>query len=112
MVMIERKEVKVMKLATSFFAAVLFTSVMGGALSNAAAADGIVSKDELATGSYCHEKITPMTTQSLDSDDPTLTNSGNVIDFYGPCNESPVGNDQIQEQKLEAQHRFQNDYED
>ena len=101
-----------MKLATSFLAAVLFTSVMGGALGNAAAADGVISKDELATDSYCHEKFTPMTTQSLDSDDPTLTNSGNVIDFYGPCNESPVGDDQIQEQKLEAQHRFQNDYED
>ena len=100
-----------MKLATSFFAAVLFTSVMGGALSNAAAADGIVSKDELATDSYCHEKFHAMTGASLDTDDPVINNSGAVIDFYGPCNESPVGEDQIQDQKLEAQHRFTNNYE-
>jgi hypothetical protein len=53
-----------------------------------------------------------MTTQSLDSENPTLTNSWNVIDYYGPCDESPVGEDQIQEQKLEAQHRLAHDYED
>jgi hypothetical protein len=51
------------------------------------------------------------TTQSLDSENPTLTNSGNIIDYYGPCDESPVGEDQIQEQKLEAQHRFDHGYE-
>ena len=101
-----------MKLATSFFSAVLFASVMGGAVSNAIAQDGVISKGELATGSYCHEKFPPVTTRSLDSDDPTLTNSGTIIDFYGPCNENPVGQDQIQEQKLEEQHRFADDYED
>ncbi|MEA2660327.1 MAG: hypothetical protein QOF64_3192, partial [Candidatus Binatota bacterium] len=34
-----------------------------------------------------------------------------IIDFYGDCNESPVGEDQVQEQKLDLQHRFVIDYE-
>ena len=101
-----------MKFTRSFLGAVLFTSVTGGAMSNAIAQDGVLSKDELTTGNDCHQKFTPMTTQSLDGENPTLTNSGNIIDYYGPCDESPVGEDQIQEQKLEAQHRFDHDYED
>ena len=100
-----------MKIATSFLAALLFTGTLGS-INTAMAADGVVSKDELATDSYCHEKFHAMTGASLDTDDPVINNSGAVIDFYGPCNESPVGEDQIQDQKLEAQHRFTNDYED
>ena len=100
-----------MKIATSFLAALLFTGALGS-INTAMSADGVLSKDELATGSYCHEKFTPMTRQTLDADNPVLTKSGPIIDFYGPCNENPVGEDQIQEQKLEAQHRFTNDYED
>jgi len=100
-----------MKIATSFLAAVLFTGALGS-INTAMSADGVLSKDELATGSYCHEKFHAMTRQSLDTDNPVINNSGAVIDFYGPCNESPVGKDQIQDQELEAQHRFTNDYED
>ena len=37
---------------------------------------------------------------------------GAIIDFYGSCDETPNGTDQVQGQKLEAQHRFANDYED
>ena len=100
-----------MKIATSFLAGLLLIGTLGTS-STAMAASGVIYKQELTPGSYCHEKFTPMTTQSLDSDDPALTQSGNIIDFYGPCNENPVGEDQIQAQKLEAQHRFANDYED
>jgi len=100
-----------MKIATSFLAALLFTGALGS-INTAMSADGVISKDELATGSYCHEKFTPMTRQTLDADNPVLNNSGAIIDFYGPCDESPVGEDQIQDQKLEAQHRFTTNYED
>jgi len=49
-----------------------------------------------------------------DSNNPTLkdANSGDVIDYYGPCSETPSGKDQQQEQELDRQHRFENDYED
>jgi hypothetical protein len=100
-----------MKIATSFLAALLFTGTLG-ALNNAIAQDGILSKDQFTAGSYCHEKFPAMTERSLDTDNPVLNNSGDIIDFYGPCDENPVGKDQVQEQKLEAQHRWDNDYED
>ena len=99
-----------MKIATSFLAALLFTGALGS-MNTAMSADGVISKDELATGSYCNEKFHAMTGASLDTDDPVINNSGAIIDFYGPCNESPVGEDQIQEQKLEAQHRLDHGYE-
>ena len=80
----------------------------------ALAADGIISKTEDVPGSYCHEKFPAITGRSLASDDPVLKSqtSGDVIDYYGPCNENPVGQDQVQEQKLDYQHRWANDYED
>ena len=60
-----------MKIATSFLAALLFTGALGS-INTAMSADGVISKDELATGSYCHEKFTPMTRQTLDADNPVL----------------------------------------
>jgi hypothetical protein len=99
-----------MKIATSFLAALLFTGALGS-INTAMSADGVVSKDDLATDSYCNLKFDAMRAQSLDTDNPVINNSGAVIDFYGPCNESPVGEDQIQAQKLQAQHRFTNYFE-
>jgi len=107
----QREEVKTMKIATSLLAALLFTGTLG-ALNNAMAEDGILEKDQFTAGSYCHEKFPAMTEESLATANPVLDSSGDVIDFYGPCNENPVGKDQIQAQKLEAQHRWDHDYED
>ena len=100
-----------MKIATSFLAAVLLTGTLGS-INTAMGADGVISKDEMTANSYCHEKFHSMTGQSLDTAKPVVNNSGATIDFYGSCSESPVGQDQIHDQKLEAQHRFANDYED
>jgi len=113
MIILERKEVRNMKIATSILAAVLFTGTLG-VINTATGADGILSKDELTRGSYCHEKFPAIRQSTLDDSQPALKDSstGDVIDFYGPCNENPVGKDQVQEQKLEAQHRFDNECSD
>jgi len=100
-----------MKIAISFLAAVLLTGTLGS-INTAMGADGVISKDEMTANSYCHEKFHPMTGQSLDTDIPVVNNSGATIDFYGSCNENPLSQDQIHDQKLQAQHRFANDYED
>jgi hypothetical protein len=109
----QRKEVRNMKLAASFLAALLLTSTLG-TLHNAIAEDGILSKDSLTSDPYCHLKFPAIQPGTLDDSQPVLQdpNTGEVIDFYGPCDENPVGKDQIQEQKLEAQHRFEQEYED
>jgi hypothetical protein len=112
-VMKHRKEVNTMKIATSFLAAMLFTGVLG-TLNNAIAADEDTEKVPLSADSYCHEKFPAIRGRTLGTDDPTLkdADTGDVIDFYGPCNESPTGKDQQWEQQLEQQHRYQSDYED
>jgi hypothetical protein len=112
-VRMQRKEVRNMKIATSILAAVLFTGTLG-ALNNVIAEDGISSKDQLTASSYCHEKFPAIRQGTLDSDQPALkdSNTGDVIDFYGPCDENPVGKDQVHKQKLDAQHRFEMEYTD
>ena len=102
-----------MKIATSFLAAMLFTAVLG-TFNNAIAADENTEKVPLSADSYCHEKFPAIRGSTLGTDDPILkdNDTGDVIDFYGPCNESPTGKDQQWEQQLEQQHRYQSDYED
>ena len=102
-----------MKIRTSVFIGLLFLSSLG-AVNNAIAEDGVISKQEFTPNSYCHEKFRAMRPSTLDADNPALksSESGDVVDYYGSCDESPVGQDQIQEQRLEAQHRWADDYED
>ena len=102
-----------MKIATSFLAGVLFIGTMG-AINSAMAADDIVSKDGLTAGSYCHEKFPAISSRTLGDAQPVLKDSsvGDVIDFYGPCDENPLGQDQLQTQKLEDQHRLEMEYSD
>jgi hypothetical protein len=106
-IIMQRKEVKTMKIATSFLAGVLFIGTMG-AINTAMAADGILSEDGLTAGSYCHEKFPAIRENTLGDDQPVLKDSstGDVIDFYGPCGENPRGKDQVAEQKLEELHQL------
>ena len=101
-----------MKTTKSLLAALIFLTSVTASV-KAFAAD-VVEKDPFVAGSYCHQKFQAMTSQSLDNDEPVLknSNSADVVDFYGDCNETAVGQDQVQEQKLELQHRFTRDYND
>jgi hypothetical protein len=110
MIILQRKEVRNMKIATSFLAAVLFTGTLG-AFNNAIAQDGILSKDEFAGTGYCHMTFPAIAQHTLGNDQPELSIKGDVVDFYGPCDTNPLGQDQIQDQKLEQQHRWQTEYE-
>src|SRR5262249_44561795 len=109
----ERKEGKNMKIATSLLAAVLFTGALG-AFNKAITEDGILSENQITRNIYCHEKFTAIRPSTLGDDQAQLKNSGtgDVIDFYGPCNENPVGKDQVQTQRLEDQHRWEMEYSD
>jgi hypothetical protein len=75
----------------------------------AQAADGVIFKDELTAGSYCHMKFPAIEGRSLDSNNPVLksSTSRDIIDFYGSCDENPVGQDQVQAQKLDREHRWE-----
>jgi hypothetical protein len=103
-VMTQRKEVRNMKIAKSFLAALLFTGTLG-AFNNAMAADSVLSKEGVTTGGYCHLQFPAIRQNTLGEDDPVLTQN-DVIDFYGPCDEDPRGKDQVWEQKQEKLHEI------
>jgi hypothetical protein len=102
-----------MKIRTSVFVGLLFLSSLG-AVNSVIAEDGVISKEVVTPGSYCHEKFPAIRPSTLDTDHPTLKSSdtGDIVDFYGPCNESPVGQDQINQQRMDEHDRGRWDVQD
>lgn len=84
---------------TTVTVVLLSGSMAGGTL----ASDGVLLKQESTPGSYCHMKFPAIRERTLDTDHPQLKQSdtGDVIDFYGACDESPTGKDQVATQRLE-----------
>ena len=91
-----------MKFLKTTATAILLTGSLAG---SALAADSVLSKEEVTPGSYCHMKFPAISEQTLLTDypQPESATSGDVIDFYGPCDESPTGKDQVMEQKREQE---------
>jgi hypothetical protein len=94
-------EITMKFLKTAATVILLTGSIAGSAL----AADGVLSKEEVTPGSYCHTKFPAINEATLSSDQPELksSTSADVIDFYGPCDERPTGKDQVIEQKQEQE---------
>jgi hypothetical protein len=88
-----------MKITTSFLAGLLLIGSIGTSATGLAADDGILLKEG---SGYCHMKFRAMEPRSL-GDNPRLKSatSGDVIDFYGPCDESPTGQTQVSQQKMD-----------
>jgi hypothetical protein len=105
------KEVSIMKRIGSMVSVLVMVGSLGG---SALAFDGVLSKQEFTPDSYCHMKFPAIRQRTLAGDNPVLKNSttGDVIDFYGSCDESPTGKDQVAAQKLEEQHLYANSYAD
>jgi len=77
--------------------------VLAGSLTGSAmAAGGVLLKEELDQN-YCHMKFPAMREDTLGWKTPVLKDSstGDVIDFYGPCDETPTGKDQVWAQRLD-----------
>ena len=88
-----------MKIATSFLAGLVLMGSVG--VSAAKAADGVITKEEAVPGSYCHMQFPAIEESTLYTDHPVLksADSGDIIDFYGPCDENPLGQDQVMAQR-------------
>ena len=105
------KEVINMKSIKSVMSA-LFLAGAWGLSAVSAGAENVISQDVSTAGSYCHTKFESMREDTLASSQPVLKDTDDIVDFYGPCNHDPLGKEEIQAQKIEAQHRFAADYED
>lgn len=98
----------------TFIRTTLTIAVLTGALASSAfAANDVLVKDR-AGDNYCHMKFPAIRQRTLSSDQPALKSAqtGDVIDYNGPCNESPTGPDQVLEQKHEESFMFGRNYED
>jgi len=95
-----------MNIKTSFLSALLFIGIAGTS-ATAIGADGVLLKEEIAPGSnYCHMQFPAIREDTLNWKHPVLksADSGDTIDFYGPCDENPVGKDQVAIQGLRRDH--------
>jgi hypothetical protein len=102
-----------MKIVGAIFAPLLLICTMGGN-NPALAANGVIFTQELTPDSYCHLTFPAIREETLAGNHPVLKvpNKGNLIDFYGPCDEDPVEKDQVHEQRIENQHRWEMEYGD
>ncbi len=92
------------------YSAIVAVSLGFGA-ARAWADDAGVSKDVVSAtaldqgNSYCHLKFPAIDPSSLGSDHPVLQSSdtGDMIDFYGPCDHDPLGKEEITKQQQDEQ---------
>ena len=80
---------------------VILAGLLGAFASSQAAAEGTVQKLASTADGYCHLKIPAMRPSTLASGAPELksTPTGDVIDFYGPCDYDPKSKAEIAAQK-------------
>ena len=94
-----------MKTAKLFFAALLLSGniVTTYTPANANEIPGLLVKEEFVPDGFCRIEILALTTQGLAGQQLTSKrrNSGEVIDYYGPCSETPVGQDQADSQRMD-----------
>ena len=71
-----------MKIRTSILAGMLFIGSFG-AVNNAIAEDGVLSKEEFTPSNYCHMKFRAMRESTIAPEPPGAQSRGDIIDFLG-----------------------------
>ena len=95
---LKRKGVNQMKKSVSLLSNLLLSSTLFWAVP--AVADEMVSSVPTDITAYCHLKFPAMREDTLSWQQPVLDPlSGNIIDFYGPCDYDPTGVDEIRAQR-------------
>ena len=103
-----------MKIIKLFSSAMFLTGLLGLSPVTLWAQQGVIYKAQGNPGNYCHMKFPAIREETLGSDRPVLKDagSGDIIDFYGPCDYDPLGKDSVRRQRLERQLRFSREYSD
>lgn len=65
---------------------------------------GVLSETPLASN-YCHLKFPAIRPSTIGTGHPQLKSpeSGDIVDFYGPCNHDPLGKDEMLSQEQQRQ---------
>ena len=98
----------------TFIRTTLTIAVLTGTLASTAFAANEILIKERAGDNYCHMKFPALNEYSLATQNPSLESrsTGDIIDYYGSCDESPTSANQILEQKHEEAFMFGRQYED
>jgi hypothetical protein len=87
-----------MKKSVSLLSNLLLSSTLFWAVP--AVAEEMVSSVPTDITAYCHLKFPAMREDTLSWQQPVLDPlSGNIVDFYGPCDYDPTGVDEIRAQR-------------
>ena len=88
-------------------------ALVGSLAGSAYAVEGVLTNDEAAED-YCHMKFRAIRPRTLDTENPQVksTTTGDVIDYYGACDETPTSQSQVLEQKHDEEFSFGRNYED
>jgi hypothetical protein len=64
-------------------------------------------------GTYCHLRFPAIRPSTLASAKPQLkpARTGDIVDFYGPCDYDPVGKEEVLKQKQQEEERLDNDFQ-
>jgi hypothetical protein len=65
---------------------------------------GVISAVALnKEGTYCHLKFPAIDENTLSSKTPKLkaATSGDIVDYYGPCDHDPVGYEEVCRQRMQ-----------
>jgi hypothetical protein len=94
-----------MKRIGLYLSLLVLTGWMG--VASAKTPDGVLVKEKMNADGYCHMTFPAIRPSTLDAKHPALKNpaSGDIIDFYGSCDESPVGKDQVISQRHQDESR-------
>jgi hypothetical protein len=81
--------------------ALLLIAALGLSVGSALAAEGAVQKLAETSDGYCHMKIPAARPSTWSNEQPELksSNTGDIIDFYGPCDTNPTSKDMVDSQK-------------
>ncbi len=98
-------------------AALFSAGVMGIGPLPVDAQEGILFKQRAGDTNYCHLKFPAIQEETLSWNRPILEDvkdgrSGDIIDFYGPCDYNPTGKEAVQAQRLDAQRMWVRAYSD
>lgn len=97
---------KIKRTSALLWAAAISAAALMMIATPASAQDGILYKARFGNSNYCHLKFPAIRPDTLYWDRPVLQNpsTGDIIDFYGPCDYDPTGKAAVDQQRR-AQRR-------
>jgi hypothetical protein len=89
------------KTSKCFISSLVLVGALGFSGATVMASDSVLSRTPLTKDSYCHLKFPAMRQSTVGTKHPQLKSqeSGDIVDYYGPCDHNPLGKDEAASQK-------------